>query len=84
MLYEIKECKTKAAFTAKPVKNLKLDLNLIKSRFPTSFDSSILLVVNIEGEEVIIHKHGELIFKTLSDQNKINSISEAIYHESLL
>tara|TARA_Y100000310_G_C20574364_1_gene759727 strand:+ start:738 stop:992 length:255 start_codon:yes stop_codon:yes gene_type:complete len=84
MLYEIKECKTKAAFAAKPLKNFRLNLEMIKSKFDTSFDSSILLVVKVNGEEVIVHKHGELIFKTLSKEEKISPIAEAIYHESIL
>ena len=73
MEFEIKKCKTKAAYSAKPLKNTKLDLNKIKKKFKVVADTPIVLVISKENAgEIIVHNHGEILFKTLEDEQKIN------------
>ena len=83
MEFEIKACKTKAAYSAKPLKKITLDLDKLKTLFTTLVDTPILLVINVDSEEIIVHNHGELTFKKLKDENKIKIIAEKIYETSI-
>jgi hypothetical protein len=83
-MFEIKDCKTRAAVTAKPTKNVKIDVEKLAKKYDTTFVSRIVVTVIIEGEEVIVHKHGEIMFKTLNDKEKAKKIAKEIYDESLL
>ncbi|NQV09196.1 HesA/MoeB/ThiF family protein [Candidatus Woesearchaeota archaeon] len=76
--FYVKHCKTKAAFSAKPKTRMNLDLNKIKNKFKTKLESSILLILDVEGG-IIVHKYGELIFKKLNNEKKVKEISEKIY-----
>ncbi len=76
---EIKPCKTRATFSVKPKKNIKLDLSRLKDKFKIRAETPIAAVIEIEGEEIIVHRYGEIRFKTLRDENKIRKISELIY-----
>ncbi len=81
MDFTIKKCKTRAAYSSKPKKNIKLDLNKIKTQFPIIMETPILLVIKTQNIEIIIHSYGELIFKktTEKDISKIEKIAEKIY-----
>lgn len=83
-VFEISLCKKKAAFTAKPKKNLSLDLKKLKEKFETSFDSNFVLALKIEKIEVIVHKHGEIIFKNTEDEKLMNKIAKKIYKIGLI
>jgi len=83
-MFEVKKCKTKAAYSTKLTQQGQLDLSRIKSKFPTTFESPILLVINVDGYEIVVHKYGELLFKNGTDENKIRRIAEQVYHESIL
>ena len=79
MDFEIKPCKTRATYSVKPKKNIKLDLSKLKDKFKIKAETPIAAVIEVEGEEVIVHRYGEIRFKTLKDENKIKRISEMIY-----
>jgi hypothetical protein len=79
-MFKIKLCKTKAAYSIKPDKRLKLDLDKIKNKFKVIVDTPLLLVIDKDGE-IIIHKHGELVFKQLKDEAKIKKIAQYIYKQ---
>ena len=76
---EIKPCKTRATFSVKLKKNVKLDLSKLKDRFKIKAETPIASVIETEGEEIIVHKYGEIRFKTLKDESKIKKIAEKIY-----
>lgn len=76
---EIKPCKTRATFSVKPKTNIKLDLSKLKSFFKIKAETPIASVIDVDGEEIIIQKYGELRFKTLKDETKIKKIAEKIY-----
>jgi len=78
-MFEIKKCKKKAAYTAKPKNNLKLDLDGLKNKFEVVFDSPLVLVLKIDEEEVVVHKYGELIFKKCEDMDKMEKIAKKIF-----
>ncbi len=80
-IFDIKLCKTKAAWTVNPKKNIKIDLNKLKSKYKTLIDTPILVVINADGEEIIVHNYGEIMFKTLKDEKKIESLARKIYED---
>lgn len=80
MDFTIKKCKSKATYSTKPKKNIKLDLSRIKQRLgKVIIDTPITLVMDVEGEEIIVQKYGEIMFKKCEDKEKIRKISERIY-----
>lgn len=76
--FKVSKCKTRAAYSVKPVRRIKLDLKKIKEKFDVIVDTSLLLVVK-EGDEIIVHGYGELLFKTWTDEDKIASVAKRIY-----
>ena len=83
IMFSVEKCKTKAAYSAKLVKKGKLDLNKIKKKFEIKLETPILLVVLINGIEIIIHKHGELLFKKCDDVTLMWKLAQEIYEVSL-
>ncbi|MBT4651086.1 hypothetical protein HOC13_01040 [Candidatus Woesearchaeota archaeon] len=79
----LSKCKTKAAFSAKLNKNGKLDLGKLKEKFEVVMETSILLVLKIEGIEIVVHRHGELLFKNCEDVSLMEKIAEEIYSSGL-
>ena len=78
-LFMIKECKTKSSFSAKPNKKVRLNFDKLKENFECLEDAGIILILRFDNEEVIVHNHGELVFKKLKDTNKIKALSSKIY-----
>ncbi len=76
--FKVSKCKDKAGYSAKPVKNLELDLWRVKKKFVTILETPLVIVVDCDGE-IVVHKFGELLFKTLTDEKKINEIAKQIY-----
>ncbi len=82
MEFEIKPCKTRATYSVKPKKNIKLDLSKLKENFKIKAETPIATVIESEGEEIIVHRYGEIKFKTCKDEGKIKKIAEKIYEKS--
>jgi len=80
MDFTVELCKDKGGWAAKPKVQTKLDLGKISSQFTTLIKTPILLVVKIQGHDVIVHGHGELIFKDLEDREEIRKLAEKVYH----
>lgn len=83
-MYNLAKCKTKVAYSAKLKKQGKLDLEKIKEKFEVILDTPILLVVKVEGVEVIVHGYGELLFKKCEDVELMKKIAEKIYEIGLI
>lgn len=81
--FKIDYCKSKAGYSAKLDRNRNMDFNKLKKNFNVVMDAGIVLVLKIDNEEIIVHKYGELIFKTLKDKKKIEKIAEKIYGAAL-
>ena len=73
------KCKTRAAYSAKPQKPIKLNLHLIRQKYHVLIDTPILLVITAENIEIIVHGYGELIFKNSDDVNTMEKITKEIY-----
>jgi len=85
-LFTIEPCKTKQSCKAKLNKRQNLNLKNLKENFNVVSDEGIVLVLNVEGVEVVVHGYGELIFKTGKNkvsQNKIESIAKKIFDACL-
>ncbi len=77
--FVVSECKTKSAYTAKPKKKMLLDIRKITKNFETVEDAVIIAVIKIKDEEIIVHDYGELLFKTLTEVDRIKEIAKEIY-----
>ncbi len=77
--FTVEKCKTKAAYSAKLKKQRHLDLQKIKNKFIVVLETPILLVLKVEGVEIIVHGYGELLFKSCEDQELMRNIAEKVY-----
>ena len=77
--FTLKLCKTKAAYSVKPFRNVRLNLNQIKNVYTPIIETPLLLIVKIKGYEVIVHNYGELIFKDLKNEVIIKQIAKDVY-----
>lgn len=82
--FTLERCKTKAAYSAKLKKQQQLDLQKIKRKFETILETPILLVLQIEGVEIIVHGYGELLFKKCEDRALMERLAEKIYEAGLV
>ncbi|MBI4448890.1 hypothetical protein HY641_02590 [Candidatus Woesearchaeota archaeon] len=76
--FTIARCKDRAGFSAKPAKNVQLDLQKIGKQFTTILKTPILLVIDEEGE-IIVHQYGELLFKSQVDKGRLELSARRIY-----
>ncbi len=81
--FSLAKCKTKAAYSAKLQQKGKLDLKKVQEKFEVLMKTPILLIVRTEAGEVIVHSHGELLFKGCKDTELMEETSEKIYSVGL-
>jgi len=82
-IYKIEFCKSKAAMSAKPQKNLKLNMKKVVENFDVVADANIVAVINIEGEEIVVHDYGELLFKKEKNEDRLKELAEKVYEVAL-
>lgn len=81
--FSLNKCKTKAAHSAKLMQKGKLDLEKVKNSFEVVMETPILLVIKTEAGEVIVHSHGEILFKKCENTELMEKIAEEIYEVGL-
>jgi hypothetical protein len=81
--FTLAKCKTKAAYSAKLMQKSRLDLNKIRNKYETLLETPILLVIKVNNIEIIIHSHGELMFKSGNNLSWMEKIAEEIYRAGL-
>lgn len=81
--FNLEKCKTKAAYSAKLQQKGKLDLAKIKAHFDVILETPILLVITVDGIEIIVHNYGELLFKNCDNVELMRAIAERIYEQGL-
>jgi hypothetical protein len=81
--FSLAKCKTKAAYSAKLMQKGKLDLAKIKKKFEVLMETPILLVIKTKTGEVIVHSHGEILFKKCTDTELMEKIANEIYKTGL-
>ena len=79
--FTLEKCKTRAGYSAKLPSPRKLNLSCIKKEFEVLLETPILLVVKVEGMEIVVHGFGELLFKNSKegDLEKMRKVAEKIY-----
>lgn len=77
--FRVERCDSKAALSAKPTRQLRLDLTELTKRFETVGSTPIVAVVAFDGYEIVCHSHGELIFKNCNEIDRANEIAATIY-----
>ncbi len=77
------KCKTRAAYSAKLSQKGKLNLDRIKKKYETILETPILIVIKVNNIEIIVHSHGELIFKSGDDTGWMEKTAEEIYEAGL-
>ncbi len=82
--FTLGKCKTRAAFSAKLQQKGKLDLLKIRKKYETILETPILLVIKVRGIEIVVHSHGELMFKECEDTEFMENTSKEIYELSLM
>ena len=75
--FKLELCRTKTTLSVKTHKSL--NLNKIKDYFGELRDAGSTLLLEVENEHVIVNRQGEIIFKTLRDENKVMNIANKIY-----
>lgn len=83
MEFTIEKCRTKAAYSTKLKRPQLLNLQKIKQKFELVLETPLLLVIKIEGVEIIVHGYGELFFKNCEDKELMKRIAEGIYGAGL-
>ena len=75
------KCKTRAGYSAKLMKQGKLDLKKIKEEFETILETPILLVIREQGLDIVVHVYGELLFKngTAEQVELMEKVTQKIY-----
>ena len=81
--FSLAKCKTKAAFSAKLMQKGKIDLKKVAKKFEVVMERPILLVIKTETGEVIVHSHGEILFKKCMDTELMEKVAEEIYEIGL-
>ncbi len=79
------KCKTRAGYSAKLIKQGKLDLKKIKDHFETILETPILLVIKVGGLEIVVHGYGELLFKNGTNEQVelMEKVAERVYEKGL-
>lgn len=83
MEFTIEKCKTKAAYSAKLKRLQPLNLQKIKQKFELVLETPLLLVIKVDGVEIIVHGYGELFFKNCEDKDLMKKMAETIYSTGL-
>lgn len=82
-MFRVEKCKDKVVYSAKLDSPDRLNLKEISRKFKTLQKTPILLLIEVDGCEIIVHRHGELMFKDCNDKDKIRNISKKIYATGL-
>ena len=77
--FSLGKCKTRAAYSSKLMQKAKLNLEKIKKNYETILETPILIIIKINNIEIIVHSHGELIFKSGNDTEWMEKTAEEIY-----
>lgn len=81
--FTLGKCKTRAAYSAKLRTQGVLDLKKIAKKYEVMLETPIVLVILVEGIEVIVHQYGELVFKKCEDMALMERIATEVYEEGL-
>ncbi len=73
----IKPCKDRGGWSISS--HQSINLNIIRKNFEVIMDTPIVLVIRIDGYEVVVHQHGELIVKADLPLKKLEQIGLQVF-----
>ena len=81
----LERCKTKAGYSAQLHSSRKLNLDKIKQHFVVVLATPILLVIQEQGLEIVVHGYGELLFKNgaAGQEELMKKVAEQVYEVGL-
>lgn len=79
------KCRSRAGYSARLQKSEKLDLKKIRDKFETILETPILLVIKVDGLEIVVHGYGELLFKngTAEQVELMEKVARKVYEKGL-
>ena len=79
------KCKSRAGYSARLPTSRKLDLSRIKKALVVILETPILLVIQEQGLEIVVHGYGEILFKngTPEQVGLMEKVAERIYNIGL-
>ncbi|MBI2148842.1 hypothetical protein HYU23_04125 [Candidatus Woesearchaeota archaeon] len=75
----LRRCSTKGAFEAIPEKNINLNFDKIKSKYPIIADLPILILIKYNNYEVTCYKNGKLIIRKCDIKEEAEKVADEIY-----
>jgi len=78
MEFEIRKCKGKAALTANPKKQFKMNLLIKASKFHCLVETKPMLIITHKGLIINLYENGKLRIP-IQDSEKASEIAEEIY-----
>jgi len=79
--YKLKYCKVHDKMSAKPLRKMTLNLDLLKKQFKV-LNENPLLAINVDGEDVIVRDFGELFFSKETNKERLKGLTEKIYESA--
>lgn len=81
--YVMDLCLTKNMMRTRLLSTERLNMERLKRKFEVVKDNGIVAVFRIEGNLIIVHNYGEVLYGTLREERKIREIAEEIYRIGL-
>jgi len=81
----VKPCSDKAAFEARPKKNIDIDLDKAKQVFKTShqyqtvIETPHIIIVRAGEAEITVSRDGRMLIKRISDQNEAAQVADQVF-----
>ncbi|MEK6940896.1 MAG: HesA/MoeB/ThiF family protein [Nanoarchaeota archaeon] len=74
----IKRCKERGGWSIKSEKKV-VNLESIRQKFSVTIDTPLVVVIKVNGHEVIVHGHGELIVKDDLPMQQLEDIGRKVF-----
>ncbi|MFH1636827.1 MAG: hypothetical protein ABIB71_00200 [Candidatus Woesearchaeota archaeon] len=81
-MFRLARCKDKGAFSAKLENPRKLNFNKLRKKYKAIADTPIVMVIKAGSFDIVVHRHGELIFKNDGDKEEMREIAGEIYENA--
>ena len=77
------KCKSRAGYSARLQQKGSIDLGKVRQKYMVLLDTPIVVVITVEEMEIVVHHHGELLFKKGTDAGRMEKIAKEIYELSV-
>jgi hypothetical protein len=77
--FSVRLCRHRNRIIITPHQRTVLDLEQIRERYDISLITPIVLVMHLEGTEIIVYQHGEIAVTQCTDEEKGRKIARQLY-----